>query len=260
MKSKSLKLVLLSIVIVLIHSQFCLVFSGDLKNLSIGWEPWEPYQYEKDQKVTGLDIDLVTAILDSFQCKLNLKKLVWKRHLEFLEMGEIDLAAGASITPDREKFAYFSNAYRTESAVLYVRKGESSKYSFSKLEDIVGTPFKLGITRDYYYGEDVKKLMENPKAKHQIEEVHQNDLNFKKLLTKRIDGFLSDPIAATFGLRNEGVLDQVEVHPLFIFSNDIYIMFSKKSTTPEIVKVFNDNLAKLKANGTIDQILNRYLK
>ena len=68
------------------------------------------------------------------------------------------MAASASKTPEREEYALFSDPYRTESAVMYVRIEDAGKYNFDSLEDIIGTEFKLAVTRGYYYGEEFEEL------------------------------------------------------------------------------------------------------
>ena len=45
-----------------------------------------------------------------------------------------------------------------------------------------------------------------------------------------------------------------------IYSDDIYLILSKKSTSPEMVKAFNKSLAELRANGAYDRIMGKYLK
>jgi len=235
-------------------------FGAEIKELSMGWEPWEPYQYEDNSKqLTGLDIELVSAILKHMRFSIRFTKMPWKRHLKMLEQGKVDIAAGASKTPERENYAFFSKPYRKESAVLYVRRGEASKYKFKKLEEIIGNPFRLGATRGYYYGERYTELIQVPKFREHVQEVSSDRLNYLKLMKDRIDGFLSDPVTATAGLLREGLLEKVEIL-MPVYSDDIFVMFSKRSTSPEIVKGFNESLEDLKKNGTYDQILNKYLR
>jgi len=51
-------------------------------SFSLGWEDWEPYQYQKsDKKPGGLDIELITAVMENANCRLSYIKLPWKRHL-----------------------------------------------------------------------------------------------------------------------------------------------------------------------------------
>ncbi|MBF0118200.1 MAG: amino acid ABC transporter substrate-binding protein [Desulfobacterales bacterium] len=236
-------------------------YSEPIRKLTMGWEPWDPYQYEDEKKeVKGLDIELIDAIVKNMHCELVLKQMPWKRELNEVKDGNIDLAAGASKTPEREEFAYFSAPYRTESAVMFVRKGEANKYNFLKLEDIMESSFSLGVVNGYYYGEKYTELIKNSNFNKKLDIVANDSFNFKKLMVNRIDGFLVDKISGIARLRKEGILDKVEMHSLPIYSSEICVMFSKKSTKPEEVTAFNKSLDELKANGTYDKILNKYLR
>jgi polar amino acid transport system substrate-binding protein len=229
------------------------------EELSMGWEDWQPYQYkDSNQIVTGLDIELMQAIFGNINQQITLFELPWKRHLNNVESGRTDIAASASKTPEREQYAFFSDPYRTESAVMYIRKADASKYAFDSLRGIIGTDFKLAVTRGYYYGEEFAELMNDPEFKKHVQEVNDNQLAQRQLVRNRVDGFLEDPIAATIELRVEGLLDKVSNH-MPIYSDDIYAMFSKKSTSPDLVDAFNKSLAELRANGTYDRIMDKYL-
>lgn len=230
------------------------------KELSLGWEPWEPYQYkDKNDQVTGLDVKLVSAALKNAGYAVKLLKRPWNRHLKELEQGNIDLAAAASKNSEREAYAYFTEAYRTEDQALIIRKGEKEKFNIKKLSDITNSSFRLGVLRGSYYGEDYKKLLKDPEFKKHVSEMASDKNNHQKLLANRIDGFIADPVAAAAALREQGISDQVEIL-LTVNSDDVFIMFSKKSTTMEDVEAFNKSLATLKADGSHEQILNDYLK
>lgn len=237
---------------------FVLPLSAVADSLSLGWEDWKPYQYQSsDGELTGLDIEMVKAVFDSQGKSLKFLQLPWKRHLDNLESGHIDLAASASKTPEREQFAYFSDPYRTESAALFIRKTDQDKYQFSSLQDIIGTDFSLAVTRGYYYGEEFSQLMENPDFRKQVQEVNDNQLAQRQLVRGRVDGFLEDPIAATVELEEEGVADQV-VNILDIYSDGIYVMFSKKTKTEADVESFNKGLSEIRRSGVYDEIMAKY--
>ena len=87
----------------------------------------------------------------------------------------------------------------------------------------------MGVTREYFYGDDYDQLSKVTAFKSLIQEVQSDSLNYSKLIKNRIDGFLADPVAAAAALKKEGLLDKIEVHPMPIYSNDIYVMLSKKS-------------------------------
>lgn len=234
-------------------------FGKEIKTLSIGWEPWIPYQFQdKEGKLTGLDIDLITAIAENAGYSLSFAEIPWKRQLEYIKTGDINIVIGASKTIEREVHAYFSYPYRTESVNLYVRKDEANKFQINSLGDIVNFQFVLGVSRGYFYGDTYEELIQNPDFKLHIEEVTNDTFNYKKLLNHRIDGFLADPISFASTIEKENLLEKIEAHSLTIYSTDIFIMFSKKSVSPQIVDDFNKSISEIKKNGTYEKILNKY--
>jgi len=226
----------------------------------MGWEPWFPYQFENDNnQLTGLDVDLMVAIVKQMGYELIVKKLAWKHQLRSIDLGNLDFSPGASKTPEREKFAYFSSPYRTESVKMFIKKGVAKEYPFKKLSDLVGTKFKLGVTRDYYYGEDFKILNDDKEFQKRLRWSTNDGLNYKKIVNNAIDGCLADYFSALGTIKQEGYMDQIEIHPIKIYETDIHVMFSKISTSPKIVTAFNQALEEIKKNGIYDQIVDKYL-
>jgi polar amino acid transport system substrate-binding protein len=233
--------------------------SKEKKIFSIGWDPWMPYQHiNENGRLVGLDVEMLQTIFSEMGCKLEYKEVPWKQLLPAVKRGQIALAAGASKSADRMKYAYFSNPYRTESVVLFVRKGEQK--AIKHLSDIIGTNLKIGILKGNYYGQNFELLMKNKNFKAHIQTVTQDVINIKKTLNKRIDGFLSDQFAGISAINKEGAFNRFDIHPVPITSSDIHVMFSKKNCLPYDVKHFNDVLKKLKKNGHLKQIIHRYFQ
>lgn len=228
--------------------------------LTSTWEPWEPYQFQQDNEITGLDNDLVKAIFKEADCQVNFVKRPWARALKEIEAGTIDFASGASLNAEREAFAHFSIPYRDETMVLMVRKGEAAKYPLKQISDIAGINFQLGVVRDYFYGEDHKTGLENPEYQKKVNEVKDDIANLKKLAAKRIDGILIDKYTGPYLAKQAGIFDQLEVHPVYINSDNIYLMFSKRTVAPVMVEKINAALDRIKAKGIYDKIVEPYLK
>ena len=235
-------------------------FSDEKRTFTIGWEPWDPYAFINDQKVlTGLDVELVTMIVNKMGSEISYKQLPWKRHLAYVERGQIDLAAGASKTPEREAYALFSDGYRQESTVLFVLKGGIAKYPFKQLSDITNSKFQLGVTNGYFYGDTFAELLKDKNFKKHVQGVASDSINIKKTLKQRVDGFLGDIYAGVAALKEAGVREQFEIHPVAVSSADVYIMFSKKTSTPDDVKLFNQTMKSLKDNGELGKIIKKYI-
>jgi polar amino acid transport system substrate-binding protein len=235
------------------------VFSIEKKSFSIGWDPWMPYQHiDKNNRLTGLDIELIQSIFSDMGCTLEYKQVPWKQLLPAVKRGQISLAAGASKSLERMAYAYFSNAYRIEAVVLFVRKGETK--AIKHISDIIGSDLKIGILKGNYYGQTFEKLMKNKNFKEHIQLVSADQINITKTLNKRIDGFLCDKYAGISEINRIGAFNRFDIHPNPISSSDIHLMFSKKTCKPIDVNRFNDSLKKLKKNGTLNQIIHKYFQ
>ena len=227
--------------------------------LNMGWDPWEPYQYlTPDDQVRGLDIDLVKAIANEAGCNVNYIQKSWMALLQDVKEGNVDLLAGASKNKSREEFASFSDEYRHESFILYVREGESEKYANKTLLELLESGFRLGVTGDYIYGDVVTALQDNPQFNTNFVYVPVTEVNYYNLLQRNIDGFLEDPFVAAFTIKRKALQGQVEAHPIEIHSGDVAIMFSKKSVKPETISAFNQALVRLKDSGEYQKILTKY--
>jgi polar amino acid transport system substrate-binding protein len=227
--------------------------------LNMGWDPWAPYQYlTPDNEVRGLEIDLVTAIAKGANCEIKYVQKSWMELLHGIRAGNIDLVAGASKTPAREKFAHFSDDYRHESFVIYIRSGESGKFNDKKLKPLLEEGFRLGVTEDYIYGDLVSGLQDDPKFSKNFVYVPMTEVNYYNLLHNKTDGFLEDPFVAAYTIKSKGLNEQIEAYPIEIHSGDVAIMFSKRSVDEKIVEAFNQSLQALRASGEYNKILAKY--
>ena len=246
-------------------SAFALLAAGSSAHaactLALGWESFEPFQMkEADGKVSGIDVDLFTEAAKGADCTVTPKEVPWKRLLIDIEGGKMDAAMGASVTPERQAFAAFSAAYRKDEFVLFVRKGEIDKVGAAGVVAITGKPFKLGTVGGYEYGDAFDALRKDPAFAKQLEEAASTELNIRKLLQKRLDGFVENRFVGLAMAKKEGALDKLDIHPVPVSSDDVNFMFSKKSVPPAVVAAIDAALVKMKADGRYDAILSKYLK
>ena len=57
------------------------VVKASSTTLTMGWENWPPYQYQTNNTLTGLDIELIKAIVEHMGYKISFKERPWKRLL-----------------------------------------------------------------------------------------------------------------------------------------------------------------------------------
>ncbi len=227
--------------------------------LTMGWDPWEPYHYRTvDDQVTGLDIELVSAMAERAGCTIAFEQDDWATLLGLLREGKVDFLTGATRTTAREAFARFSDPYRQEAFALYVRSGESDQYVGDTLEALLEQGFRVGVTNDYVYGDEVAQLESDPRYSGLFEGVSIGELNFEKLKNLEIDGFLEDPFVAASMMRKRGLAEDVEEHAVVMDSGQVHLMFSRDAVSEAVVARLNAGLAEIRADGTYDQLLEKY--
>lgn len=235
--------------------------------LKAGWAYWYPYQYQtsKNQitRVTGLDVELLRAIFANMGYSLSFDEVNWKQHQIDIANGVRDIAAGAFFSEPRSQYAYYSDAYRTQTDVVYARIADSRRYDFKspmqwiallQKEDI-----RLGVVEGFYYGEEVMSFIEDPANDSRIVRALTDDENLANLINKKVDAIVIDELVGeTLIWRYEWnrAVRQIGVP---IFSDGIHVIFSKASSTPELVASFNQSLEQLRKSGEYKRIVHEYL-
>jgi polar amino acid transport system substrate-binding protein len=225
----------------------------------LGFDAWEPYQYaDVGDRVSGLDIELIAAVVREMGCQLTYQQGTWVDLLMALKQGEVDILLGASKTEAREQFAFFSDAYRMEEFSLYIRKGDKVLTEYKSLSDFVQNGSKIGIVEDYIYGPEVSSFLDTPdKSKYFVNAI-MGELNVARLLDNDIDAYLEDNFVGASLLRRKALSNYIVAHGITIQTGDAYVMFSQKSVTQEQLNDFNTQLAKVKSSDIYQEILNKY--
>lgn len=228
--------------------------------LTMGWEPWHPYQYIDTQGVlTGFDIEFIEAIASSIGCSLVYREVNWARGLVDLKNGDLDLITNANYTQERSDWAHFSEPYRDSSIVIFMRKGESELYPFESLEDIIATDFRLGIGRGVTYSSELTEMSKLPKFKRHLVDIPTAEMQqYQMLQASRIDGFLRSITAMESLKEIVGSEINLEIHPFTIGGARLHVILSKKSVTTDLYARFNEGLRSIKNNGTLDSLLAKY--
>jgi polar amino acid transport system substrate-binding protein len=229
------------------------------RDFAVGWELWYPYQYHnKKQELVGLDFDIFNAIIKESNFKVTFTELPWKRHLQYIKTGKIDMAMGASYTLEREESAYFSLPYRIEKVNLFVKKGMVSKIKLDTLGDLANSNYMIGVEGGYYYGKEYQKLITTKAFYSQINHVIDLEQNVALLLKGHIDGVLVDPVTMKAFSEKYSLQDEFEIHPLEIYQDTIHIMISRQSCTIETLNRINVAITTLEKNGEIAKIIARW--
>ena len=229
--------------------------------LAVGWELWYPYQYRNEQqKLVGLDLDIFNAIVKQLNLSVSYTELPWKRHLNYIKTGKMDVAMGASYTKERESYALYSESYRLETVKLFVRSHNKSdkKIVLDKLSDLSNSNYMIGVEGGYYYGETYQELIKTSAFRSHITEVIDLEKNIELLIKGHIDGVLVDPFTMQAFVKKYKMFNEFKEHSLNIYADNIHIMVSKKSKHKELIPQINGAIQSLKADGTLEKILKNW--
>jgi ABC-type amino acid transport substrate-binding protein len=142
-----------------------------------GWYPWDPYQYLDYRHgvpvLTGFDVEIERALARIMNLDIELPQRAWEDHIAALAAGTADIAAGATATEARSRYAYFSKPYRTETDVLVLRRGTGGRYPFRTVADMLDTfarqKFRLGIVAGFVYADArINDFIADPANRDQI--------------------------------------------------------------------------------------------
>lgn len=236
--------------------------------LSVGWYPWDPYQYlaeeNNEDSLTGLDVQLTRAVADLASKNLKYQEIQWQDSLYALEAGTLDIIPGAAFDEGRAQYAYFSIPYRIEEDAFFIRREDEKRFASGTSSAAFVTLLKthhlrLGVMSGFVYTDPlINAFLADPANASQIYPGNNDLDNLRKLLNHEIDVFIADRIAgATIIWRNKHDRDvtQLEID----IKTPIYFMFSKKSVFPETVAAFNQAIEEIHRNEQYQSIVSWYI-
>lgn len=205
-----------------------------------------PYEYYKDGKIVGVDIDIAEEIAQRLEKKLVVKDVSFDFLINEVKSGKADFAAaGISITEEREKEVDFTDEYTVSNQVVVVRKDSPLK-NFSELKN-KKIAAQLGTVADLYVSENYKDatLVTHKKYLSAVEDVK----------SKKVDCLIMDELPAKEIVKTNSELKVMDG----ILFQDKYGMIIKKGNT-ELKEKINEILKELSEEGTIDKLVLKHSK
>ena len=206
-----------------------------------------PYEYKDGDDVVGIDAEIAQAIADELGMELEIEDIAFDSIIPEIVSGKADMAlAGMTVTEDRKASVDFSDTYATASQMIIVKEDSE----IAGPDDLKGVTVgvQLGTTGDIY----VSDLEADGTT---VERYNKGFEAVQALSQGKIDAVVIDgEPAKTFVSETEGlkILDEA-------FTVEEYAIAVKKGNTELLDKV-NGALETLKDNGTLDEIVAKYIK
>ena len=204
---------------------------------------WPPYVMGISGQLQGKEVDALNIIFKDSPFCFEIKMLPnSKRAFTELRHGRIDIGWAASYTSERAKYAHYTKAYRTEVMRLYENK--NNQHKVKNLADIFNQGLTIGANFGSYYGEEFEQYKKSHKK--QIEYTSATSKRFEMLNKQRIDYAIEDELVGNYLSKRGNSLMKAPTIPA-INKDQIHLMLSKRTVTPDEVKIINAHITKNKA-------------
>lgn len=235
------------------------VYAGECSKTA-RWSNDPPYSLQtKDGEIHGIHPDLIREIMKRIPCDVKFVELPWARAVAELKSGRLDLLANAAITPERQEFAFYSRATDNSRNVLFVNEQSDKKYKISKLADIIGTDFRLGVQIGASYGDEFEALLKDPAFVQRLTQISDLNSGWKMLNAGRIEGQLADESTGLIEIKDLGLAKSIKVSQLVTSSGPNFVAISKANNDEQFVSKFNAALGSMLVDGAYKKIMEQTL-
>lgn len=207
-----------------------------------------PFEYVEEGEIVGFDIDLVKAIADVQGFEVEFRDLSFDSLIPALSSGSLDIvAAGMTITEDREKVVDFSDPYYSANQSVMVHEESDENLTVLFGDNDIGV--QTGTTGDLW----VKENVADPGVlTGEMRNYDTYVLVIRDLVNQNIDGVVLDkPVADTYSKSNP-----VDVVAEIITGEEYGIAVGEGNE--ELLAEINAGLEKVRENGTMDELIEKY--
>ena len=206
-----------------------------------------PYEYHDGGEIVGIDAEIAKAIADELGMELEIEDIAFDSIIPEITSGKADLGlAGMTVTEDRKQSVDFTDTYAKASQKIIVKEDSAIASPDDLTGVIVGV--QQGTTGDIY----VSDLEADGTT---VERYNKGFEAVQALSQGKIDAVVIDgEPAKTFVAQTEGLKILEES-----FTDEEYAIAVKKGNT-ELLEKINGALKTLKDNGTLDEIVAKYIK
>lgn len=207
-----------------------------------------PFVYANtENKYVGIDLDLLRAIAKEEGFKVKIRPVGFNAAVQSVSAGQADgMIAGMSITEERKQKFDFSDPYYSAGIVMAVKDGSGIK----GLSELKGkkVAVKTG-TAGADYANSIKD-----KYGFEIVTFDDSDGVYNDVINGNSAACFEDSAVMYYAIKN-GLDLKVVTKPANTTETGFAV---KKGQNQELLKMFNEGLAKLKANGEYDKIIKKY--
>lgn len=232
------------LIILLIILNFNL-FAHDYEEVKVGIsENYAPYQFINNNKVSGIDADIINLILKTMEEPFTFIHDDWNNIIARYKFDtNITLITGMEITESRQQFTMFTTPLYERKSAIFVKKGSYLK-NLNSLKGRVVTS-----DRDSTTEKSLKKL--GMLSSYRLKNTQSKRESMKLLASDRVDAVII-PLMVGYYFAREFNID-VEV--IYIDPNTSPVALAVKKEHTDLLERLNSTINELKLSGEIEDVL-----
>ncbi|XOZ33577.1 substrate-binding periplasmic protein [Halomonadaceae bacterium KBTZ08] len=226
--------------------------SSQDRTLRITNGEWPPYLGEEEPGY-GIASRIVSRAFERAGYTVEYEFHPWSRSLYLARKGE---RAGSAVwmpSEERREDFFISRPVVVTEYVFFHRA--EMPFEWRKAGDLAD--YRIGLTRDYVYGEVIDRVKRLGVAPTEI--VSSDELNFQKLMAGRIDLFPMDRVVGQrmiHDLFEEKEAEKLTWHSHPVRRDRLHLLLSREVPgNAERIKAFNRELKAMRREGAIEHIL-----
>lgn len=226
----------------------------------VGDDAYAPYSFKESGKITGIYTDIITEAVKRLGGSHEINGMPWKRGLSLLKAQKIDALYPPYFRPKERPYMAYSIDILDETPAIFCQK--------SKANGLVEFPKDYqGVVIGRNAG-FVTPLVDDAKKKGiiKLQETKGMSANLQKLINGRVDCYVNDRLSVLYALkklqakgRYDGV-SVVETSALPAEQGFIAVHTSAGKDITDFLKAFNKEITNMKADGSIQKVIDKYTK
>ncbi len=225
--------------------------SGDLKTVKQGVLTmatnayFPPYEYYEGSEIVGIDVEIAQAVAEKLGLELKIEDMEFGSIIIAVTQGRADMGlAGMTVSEERLESVNFTDSYATGVQVVIVTEDSE----IAGIDDLEGKKIgtQLGTTGDQYSKEDF--------GEENVESYNKGADAVMALTQGKVDAVIIDNQPAIEFVKNADGLKILETEYTV---EDYAAAISKENDA--LTEAINGALAELKADGTVQSIIDRYI-
>ncbi len=228
--------------------------------LKVAIQPYAPYTSLVGNKLTGLDSDVLNAVAEKLDLKIEPQITDFAGMLAGVQSRRVDITiGGVAWTAERQKQGLFTDPPYYSPPAMAVRSGKT----YRTVKDLEG--LNLGTVEGYVW---VKSIQAVPGAK--LHAYPDGNGVFDDLGARRIDvGFL-DPLLIIAAQKERPQMkiatqyltppsaDEVRTHPAYEFFKPYMTSFYLPKQAPKLEKAISDEIRKMYQSGEMTKLIEKW--